>query len=148
MLKRLVTVTLMLLFVAGAAFADSEEQIRKASKTWEVAFNAADGEGLAALYRPDAMLLPPNQGFVEGRDAIGEFWAPFTAEIDGKLDIREIVVRGDLGYVIGTYELVDAEGSFVDRGKYIEVWRQVDGEWALHRDIWNSSMPAAGKQPE
>jgi ketosteroid isomerase-like protein len=94
------------------------------------------------------MLLPPNQSFVEGRDAIVKFWAPFIAEIDGKLDIKEVVVQGDMAYVLGTYELSDAEGGFVDRGKYIELWWRTDGKWALHRDIWNSSLPVPGTKTD
>lgn len=35
------------------------------------------------------------------------------------------------------------DGTVADRGKYIVVWKRVGGKWLLHRDIWNTSMPAA-----
>jgi ketosteroid isomerase-like protein len=30
----------------------------------------------------------------------------------------------------------------VDQGKYIVIWKQDGGQWKLHRDIFNSSLPA------
>ena len=32
----------------------------------------------------------------------------------------------------------------MDSGKFIVIWKQEGGQWKLHRDIWNSSMPPAG----
>jgi hypothetical protein len=32
----------------------------------------------------------------------------------------------------------------LDEGKYIVIWKQVEGQWKLHRDILNSSRPAPG----
>ena len=49
----------------------------------------------------------------------------------------------DLGYKAGRYRVFAEDGSLVDRGKYIEIWTKKDGNWVLHRDIWNSSV-----QPE
>jgi ketosteroid isomerase-like protein len=34
-------------------------------------------------------------------------------------------------------------GKVVDRGKYIVIWKREQGQWKLHRDIWNTSMPPA-----
>jgi hypothetical protein len=36
------------------------------------------------------------------------------------------------------------DGSHADHGSYMAAWRQVDGEWKISRDIWNSSMPHSG----
>jgi ketosteroid isomerase-like protein len=33
-------------------------------------------------------------------------------------------------------------GKTADRGKYIVVWKRDGGQWRLHRDSWNTSMPA------
>nr|NIO33253.1 DUF4440 domain-containing protein [Gemmatimonadota bacterium] len=35
------------------------------------------------------------------------------------------------------------EGGAVEQGKYLVVWKRgEDGNWKLHADIWNTSMPA------
>ena len=40
------------------------------------------------------------------------------------------------------YELQDGDGQALDAGKFIVVWKREAGQWKLHRDIFNSSMPA------
>ena len=43
----------------------------------------------------------------------------------------------------GRYELYDAQNKILDKGKYVVVWKQENGEWKLFRDIFNSDLPAA-----
>lgn len=111
--------------------------------SWMEAFNSHDADGLAALYTQDAVFLPPNQPAVFGRDAIRATHQEFFATGDFKIDIEalETVVDGHLAYVAGRYRLWTDDGSLVDRGKYLEIWRAVDGQWLIHRDIYNSSLP-------
>lgn len=106
------------------------------------AFNTHDAKGLAALYAPDAVILPPNQPAVFGRDAIRATHQELFAEGDFKIDIEalETVIDGQLAYVAGRYRMWTGDGDLVDRGKYIEIWRPVDGEWMIYRDIYNSSI--------
>jgi len=30
----------------------------------------------------------------------------------------------------------------VTDGKYVVIWKRDGGQWKIHRDIWNTSMPA------
>lgn len=144
MSRQLLGMTLVLLGAVSVASASEDEaMLRETSGAWEKAFNAGKAGEIAALYTSDAMLLPPNAEFVKGQEAIESFWAEMIAGISGTLEIQEIGLDGDLAYVIGLYDLVDSEGKPVDQGKYVEVWTRADGTWRLHRDIWNSSMPAA-----
>ncbi|MFQ5605659.1 MAG: YybH family protein [bacterium] len=133
---------LMLLGLACAAPAGKDEaQLRKTSKTWEAAFNAGDDRALAAIYAAEGMLLPPNSEFVQGREAIAQFWAELITNIDGELAIQEVSVQGDLAYILGTFKLFATGGEVVDQGKYIEIWKRSNGQWQLYRDIWNTSLP-------
>jgi hypothetical protein len=34
------------------------------------------------------------------------------------------------------------DGNVADRGKSCVVWKNVDTQWMLHRDIWSAVMPA------
>lgn len=116
------------------------------------AFNNHDADALAALYTTDAVFLPPNEPAVFGRDAIRATHQEVFASGDFKIDIEalETVVDGQLAYVAGRYRMWTDDGALVDRGKYIEIWRAVDGEWLIHRDIYNSSLelPAAEEQSD
>ena len=140
MANRLLGVTLLLLCVGCAVSVEDEEQLRTTSKAWEDAFNAGDAKALAAIYAPEAMLLPPNAEFVQGRESIEEFWAGFIEGVKGELEIQEVLVQGDLANLLGTY-ILDGDGKVVDRGKYVEIWKRGSGQWGLYRDIWNTSLP-------
>ena len=49
---------------------------------------------------------------------------------------------GDMGYLIGTYEMTLKDGS-KDKGKYCEVWKkQADGKWKVSTDMFSSDLPA------
>jgi ketosteroid isomerase-like protein len=61
---------------------------------------------------------------------------------------EQIVVSssGDMALDRGTYRLsVAPDGTKqVDTGKYVVVWRKVDGQWKAAADIINSDLPAGG----
>lgn len=108
------------------------------------AFARGDSGGMAELYTADGQILPPNAEALTGPAAIGQFWAMvMTMGLKTvKLTTAEVTGAGDLAVEVGVYELGDGDGNTVDRGKYLVVWKQQDGSWRLHRDIWNSSQPA------
>jgi hypothetical protein len=63
---------------------------------------------------------------------------------EAKLEIVELEDRGDAAIEVSTFALLGDGGQVLDKGKYIVSWRQEDGQCELHRDIFNSSMPAPG----
>ncbi len=63
-----------------------------------------------------------------------------TAEL---LDRLETEAHGDTVNEVGNYKLMVAGGQEADAGKYIVIWKNVAGQWKLHRDIWNTSKPPA-----
>jgi len=108
------------------------------------AFRAKDANAIALLYAHDAELMPPNADVVRGRDAIRALWQQFiqTGIREIRLTTSEVHEGEDLAFESGRYEIIGQAGDSVDKGKYIVIWRQEGGGWKLHRDIWNSSMPA------
>ena len=111
---------------------------------WLSAFNGGDASGVARIYEPEARLLPPNSGIVEGRDAIEGFIKEFVAT-RAQLTFSLLTVHetADLCAAVGTYEM-EIPGAPNDSGKFIEVWsRQPDGSWLIADDIFNSSLPPA-----
>jgi len=109
---------------------------------------AGDWEAFVALYTEDAMLLPPNAPAATGRSAIRDHFASLPPINVFDIEVEEIVGRGDLAFVRGTYLLElappGAPTPIRDSGKFIEIRRkQPDGSWPLWRDIYNSSQPAA-----
>lgn len=118
---------------------------------WTGAVAAKDSTAVASLYADDAHLMPPNEKRIDGRDAIRGAWAGmFTMpgfEIKPVSDTKIISEAGDLVVDIGTYEFTGTDGKgkpIHDTGKYVAVHKQVNGEWKIVVDTFNSSIPIPG----
>jgi len=127
-----------------AQSAGVHDEIAAADDNFMAVFSHGNPTALAELYTEDAQLLPPNSDFVIGKEAIRAFWQGI---IDMgikavKLEIIEVASHGDTAIEMSKYTLEDKLGQALDRGKYIVVWKREGGQWKLHRDIFNSSMPA------
>jgi uncharacterized protein (TIGR02246 family) len=110
------------------------------------AFNGGDAAGVAALYTEGGQLLPPNAGVMAGQEAIQAFWqgAMNMGIQSAQLEIVEVEGHGETAIEVSKYTLCGAGGQVLDQGKYVVVWKREGGQWKLHRDIFNSSMPAPG----
>ncbi len=122
--------------------------IEAANAQWTAAFNRGDAVAVAALYTPDAAVMPPDSEMIRGRQGIREFWqgAIQGGLKDAVLTTVEVQASGSMAYEIGKFSLTvhpkDQAPKMIS-GKYAVVWkRQADGGWKLHVDIWNSSMPS------
>lgn len=126
-----------------ACAAGPEEDIAARSGSFEVAFAAGDAAAIAALYTEDAVLLPDDGARIEGRAAAQSLWQAYIDAGVGDFDLNAVSfdVLGDTAIEDGTYSLSapDGNGGRVNAtGKYIVVWKNRDGAWFLHWDIWNS----------
>lgn len=142
------TLLLVVAVACGPPTAQESTELEAAAQGWEAALNAGDLDAVVALYATDARLLPPNGEMAQGAEAVEDsFGGMIDAGLQGELTTIEALVAGDLGHRIGTYKLMTGDGTLVDEGKYIEVWRKMDGEWKISADIWNSDRPDAAEEP-
>jgi len=123
---------------------DIHDVIVAAGQKFMNTFSQGDAAGIAALYTENGQFLPPNSDFVIGRQAIQ---TTFQAFMDMgiktiKLETIEVEGCGDTASEVGKYTLEGEGGQVMDKGKFIVIWRREAGEWKLHRDIINTSMPA------
>jgi uncharacterized protein (TIGR02246 family) len=110
------------------------------------AVKRGDAAGLAALYTENGQVLPPNGDFVTGKQAVQAFWqSVLDMGIKGAtLEIVEVEAHGDTATEISTFTLQGEGGLVLDEGKYMILWKLEDGQWKMHRDIFNSSRPGPG----
>ena len=119
------------------------KQVERANEKFMETYSRGDAEGMAELYTRDGMVLPPNGDFVEGRQQIQEFWKAIMKGVKSvKLEIREVEQHGNTAYEVSRATLFDEKGQTLDQAKYIVIWKQENGQWKLHRDIFNSSQKA------
>lgn len=143
--RHLLIAWLLALAVAGCApqVAQENAALIETSNTWDTLFNQGDIAGLATIYTEDCRVLPPNQEMLEGRDAVRALFGDLAeGGFQSKLEILETLAAAGIGYQVGRYTLEDPDGAVVDQGKFIEVWKEVDGEWKISNDTWNSDLPA------
>jgi uncharacterized protein (TIGR02246 family) len=117
----------------------ARQAIQAAVGRYVDASNQGDVETLTSLYAEDAVLLPPDHAPIEGREAIEEFWRQGTDQ-GLRVTTLRLEVAGDVGYLIGRYNLPATAKEEADSGKYVMcLKRERDGAWKLTADIWNSS---------
>jgi uncharacterized protein (TIGR02246 family) len=126
---------------------DDVDAIRSGTANWVEAYNAGDVDKLVAHYADDAVLMPPGAAPVSGREAIKQY---FAADITASkaagesfvLDPDSVGVSGDSAWHAGEFHDKGPDGSSKDAGKFVELWRRVNGNWVIVRDIWNDNAPA------
>jgi uncharacterized protein (TIGR02246 family) len=131
----------------GEAKGDPRREIGRANAAFSAAFAAGDAAAVAGMYTEAARLLPPNAPIVEGRDAIERFWVGVMASGIKAVDLKtsEVEAFGDTAVECGSATLYAPSGAVADRGKYLVVWKYVEGRWRLHRDCWNSNGHEPGQ---
>ena len=134
--------------MAGALAAQApapKAAIEAANAKFSADFAKGDAAAIAAHYSATAQAFPPNGDIAKGREAIQKVW---KGAMDGgvkavKLVTLEVEAHGDFAHEVGTYALTGEGGKPLDNGKYVVVWKREGGQWKIHRDIWNTSMPAS-----
>lgn len=117
-------------------------QIRDNITSFSKYYMNKEYDSLALCCTEDAVILPPGADLIKGREAIKQRWilpdgvdillhqvTPDTIEIVG-------LTAYDIGYYEGKTKRKD--GSISEwKGKYLIVWKKVDGQWKIYADAWN-----------
>ena len=117
----------------------SQSEIAAVNRQFEDAARKGDLDRLASLYTRDAIALPPDSPMVKGRENIKQMWGAIAQQIglkDVRLNTLDLEVTGDTACEVGEAQLTVASGSAAV--KFIVVWKKAEGQWRLHRDIWNA----------
>lgn len=127
------------LSLTATARADDKADIQALNDQFSVAANHGDGAGMAALYAPDAVMLPPDNSVVAG-PAIGPYLASFEKGVANLKLTTTDVVRLSPDYIrevgVASFDtLGEKPASF--KGTYVVVWKRVGGGWKLWTDIFH-----------
>ena len=102
-------------------------------------------DALNDVYTVDARIFPPGSPMISGREAIKEFWSgaiPSLNATSAELASIDVIPAGDGVVEIGRASItVQPEGQQTAQMdvKYVVYWRQEDGRWKWHVDIWNQN---------
>ncbi len=138
---------LALFFGSGLAQesdAEALDTLKSFVQQYADAYNQQDAEAFGQLWSEDGKFLPDNSPMVEGREAIVEFEG-FSPDNVGTFEISveatEAISFGDMLYGMGTFRVVGAEGQVFEDGKWMALYKQVDGGLQLYRLTPNSNLP-------
>ena len=120
----------------------AHEQIQKASLYGDV-------NTMVSMYADDAILMPPNDTTVFGKEEIQSWWEEYfqffriTSSVETE---REVTVAGnqvfDRSSVSVTIVPKKHGARIVDDIRSLTVWRQEpDDSWKITHQIWNSTKP-------
>jgi ketosteroid isomerase-like protein len=126
------------------------DQIKLAMASTNKIFNAEvfgkrNFDALDQVYTTDARILPPGAPMVSGRPAIKDFWSSLILSVNAKsavLKSIDVMPTADGIVEIGSATLaIQPEGQSAAEleVKYVVYWRQEDGQWKWHVDIWNQN---------
>jgi len=124
--------------------AAEEQAIRAQVTAFNTAVAAYNDSAAAAIYAPDAVFLPPNQGRQTGTAFLEQMIAGFEPlKATFVVTTVNIVVAasGDMAVEEGTWVTTipaSSGAAFQDNGKYLAAWKKVNGAWLIQYDTWNS----------
>jgi ketosteroid isomerase-like protein len=121
--------------------------IRNLEEQWTSALQTKDIDKIMSFFSTDAVMMEPGMPGIVGTQAIRKTQFADTTILwntySGNIDIIEVSASGDLAYARGTdrVSLKKPEGLIEDVGKWVDVWKKIDGEWKCIVNIWNIDKP-------
>jgi ketosteroid isomerase-like protein len=88
------------------------------------------------LYTKNAKFYPPNGGMVEGTKGVTRaFKGLIGAGLVIEPEAKEVEIFGNHAYEYGIGTVYNKEGKKIRQERYVCIWKNVDGEWKIYRDL-------------
>lgn len=134
--------------------AKAKAAIANGYKRWVAADQNKDAQALAGFYDDDAVLMPPREEPVIGKQAIYAWYQKFVQKpgtsLDEVFNPTSFYITGDIAIDTSDFDgtFRSADGKDIKfHGKNIVVWRhEKDGSWKILRDMWDSIPQSQPKQ--
>ncbi|SMG28894.1 Ketosteroid isomerase homolog [Marivirga sericea] len=148
-MRLLVSIFLIIFSVnlaSSQTYIGKEKHIKKIvenTKKFSEYLNTNNYKMVGASYTDDAKIFPQEGEILEGKEAILKYWTllPGMKTKNHKITQHEIRIVKNTGYDYGVYRgtTVNKNGEQSNwRGKYVIVWKKVNGDWKIYLDIWNN----------
>jgi ketosteroid isomerase-like protein len=128
--------------------AAEREAVRARSAGVVAAESAFDVEEALTFWAEGAIVQGAGAPQIQGKQAIGDLYRQYfesgmLKEFSGETSYLEVSAAGDLAYEYGVnrFVLAGAEGDLLDMGKYLVVWKKIDGEWFIAALAFTSDAP-------
>jgi ketosteroid isomerase-like protein len=122
--------------------------VRAAAEAFTAAAAARDGMRMGDAFAEDAFVMYPQPAPTIGRDANREVWIAFFKRPNAThpitTDSMQVSSAGDMAYITGRFasSYEGAQGLVTGGGRYLAVWRPINGSWRIVALSANSQRPA------
>jgi ketosteroid isomerase-like protein len=126
------------------------DSIRSLEQQWSDAIKASDVDKIVSFYAPGAVAMSANKPISLGLEAIRKTEESSFADTtsifktySSTIDSIEVSASGDLAYARGSDRVSQnsPKGPAEEIGKWVDIWKKVDGKWKVVVSIWNSDKP-------
>ena len=133
--------------------AEDLQAIKAIGKQFTDNFNYGNIAAIASRYSEEPKILPPNSQIIAEIEGIQAFFQGFydVGARDLQLTVIDFNVNGDMAHSVGkfTFTIQPEEGEAINEsGKYVELWKRVNGSWKMITATWNSSVPLPTTEEE
>ena len=134
--------------MVGMTGAAQDPAIRQVADAYTAAMLAGDAAAAAAVYRDDAIEMPPGAPPVQGKAAIEQYFRGMFGACrftEFTLAHTELRASGDVAFAAGTSRAtVTPLGGppVTEAGKYLVVLKRTGAAWKVAYSIHNSDVPA------
>jgi uncharacterized protein (TIGR02246 family) len=116
----------------------AKAEIAERLRDYENALKNGDAGALADMYTPDAEVLSDGSPSTVGRDEIKKVYEKMVRD---SITVSGFTTTGlwgsdELLVEQGTGFFAHAGGKWKSHGRYLLVWKRVDGVWQIFRDTW------------
>jgi ketosteroid isomerase-like protein len=125
-------------------------KIQEQTKKFTEAHLTKDTAYLNNSFTEDAKVFPPNSEIVRGRKNIAQLNSDWVNYGIYEFKEESTSFYGNQHYLIdeGMYYLRYGKENIIDEGKYINIWKNDNGEWKIHSNIWNTNLPMENTESE
>ncbi len=123
--------------------------IAASNRLFEESLAKGDSALFVSRYTSDGCINPANLPRMCGSAAIGNFFKGAGAMgVTGiALTTEEVMGGPEIVAETGLYEMKGKDGVTLEKGKFIVLWKQENGQWKMYRDEWNSNDAPAPPPP-
>ncbi|XP_038067465.1 uncharacterized protein LOC119737296 isoform X2 [Patiria miniata] len=117
--------------------------IQNRNQKFKELFEGGDIEALGdALYVQDCKMMVPGEKTAEGKEDAKKLLTSLKTEGAVVVNLQAIEVGpvngGDVLYERGDYDFAKADKTPLKMGKYLVIWKRIDGEYKRYTEILNS----------
>lgn len=117
-------------------------EIQAFENEWAKLLNEKNLDALMAMYADDAVSMPPNAPMLVGKEAIRATQEADMSEMEAgqmfSFETMDVYGGGDTFTEIGKSAIKDASGAVKSTGKYIVVFKKIDGKYMVVREMYGS----------